>query len=61
VARGKILFTAKARDFPIYHAQAGLISGTLIIENQLKFIRSKDLGFNFNNTLIINAPTNLAE
>ena len=31
-----------------------LIVGTIVIYNQLKFIRSKDLGYNRNNVLIIN-------
>jgi putative ABC transport system permease protein len=39
---------------------AGLITGTIIVINQLQFMRTADLGFSFSNTLIINSPSTIA-
>lgn len=36
---------------------AGLITGTLIIQNQMAFIRNKDLGYNYDKTIILNASS----
>lgn len=38
---------------------SGLITGMLIIENQMQFIRDKELGFNFDKTIVLNAPSTL--
>ena len=36
---------------------AALITGTLIIENQMDFIRNKDLGFTYDNTIVMSASS----
>jgi putative ABC transport system permease protein len=36
---------------------AALITGTLIIENQMEFIRNRDLGFTFDKTLVMSASS----
>ena len=36
---------------------AALITGTLIIENQMDFIRNKDLGFTYNKTIVMSASS----
>lgn len=37
----------------------GLITGTMIVMNQMQYMRTKDLGFSYDKTLIINAPSTL--
>lgn len=36
---------------------AALITGTLIIENQMEFIRHKDLGYNYDKTIVMSASS----
>lgn len=38
---------------------AGLITGTIIVIHQLQFMRTADLGFSFDNTLVINSPSTI--
>jgi putative ABC transport system permease protein len=43
-----------------FTASAALITGTVIVSRQLKFMNEADLGININNTMIVNAPERTA-
>jgi putative ABC transport system permease protein len=56
IARGKSGLRQSLVVFQ-FVMSVGLITGTVIIMNQMHFLRTKDLGFNIDKTLIINAPS----
>lgn len=58
VARGKSWLRQALVVFQ-FVMSAGLITGTIIVVNQLEFMRTAELGFSFNNTLIINSPSTI--
>jgi putative ABC transport system permease protein len=59
VARGKSVLRQSLVVLQ-FIMSAGLISGTIIIQNQMEFIRNKDLGFDYDKTIVISAPSTQA-
>jgi putative ABC transport system permease protein len=58
MARGKSFLRQGLVVFQ-FMMSVGLITGTMIVMNQMEYMRTKDLGFTYNKTLIINAPSTL--
>ncbi len=58
IARGKSFLRQSLVVFQ-FVISIGLIAGTIIISNQLDFIKSQDLGFEHEKTLVINSPRTL--
>jgi len=59
IARGKSLLRQSLVVFQ-FIVSIGLIMGTIIIYNQLIFVKSKELGFAHKQTLIVNSPRTIA-
>lgn len=55
IARGKSMLRQSLVVFQ-FIVSIGLITGTIIIYNQLNFVKSKELGFSHEQTLVINSP-----
>jgi putative ABC transport system permease protein len=55
IARGKSILRQSLVVFQ-FIVSIGLIMGTIIIYNQLNFLKSRELGFNHDQTLVVNSP-----
>jgi putative ABC transport system permease protein len=59
LAQGKSILRQSLVVFQ-FIASIGLIMGTIIINNQLNFVKSRELGFRHDQTLIINSPRTIS-
>jgi len=55
IAKGKSILRQSLVVFQ-FIVSIGLITGTIIIYNQLNFVKSKELGFSHEQTLVLNSP-----
>ena len=55
IAKGKSILRQSLVVFQ-FIVSIGLIMGTIIIYNQLNFVKSMELGFNHKQTLVLNSP-----
>lgn len=55
IAKGKSILRQSLVVFQ-FIVSIGLIMGTVIIYNQLNFVKSRELGFNHDQTLVVNSP-----
>ncbi len=55
IAKGKSILRHSLVVFQ-FIVSIGLIMGTIIIYNQLSFLKSRELGFNHDQTLVVNSP-----